>query len=180
MRLMDSCTSGVMQKRKSHLGRSRTGGSLPLPPRSRAITTRTSNRLVFKAHIRLYHSTLGLRVMKKKRREEQPRAIVGGGPAGAAQPLPPRSRWHPPSQHPLEVATHPPSLRPPPVGPPPAFGFPLTLDAVYVYVAPWSEFPIVPSYPHYPHCMRLGFRVYGSWFGVEGLGLRVEGLGLRM
>ena len=26
-----------------------------------------------------------------------------------------------------------------------------TVDAVYVYVVPWSEFPIVPSYPHYPH-----------------------------
>jgi len=25
-----------------------------------------------------------------------------------------------------------------------------TLDVVYVYVVPWSEFPIVPSYPHYP------------------------------
>ena len=25
-----------------------------------------------------------------------------------------------------------------------------TLDAVYVYVVPWSEIPIVPSYPHYP------------------------------
>jgi len=25
-----------------------------------------------------------------------------------------------------------------------------TFDAVYVYVVPWSEFPIVPSYPHYP------------------------------
>ena len=25
-----------------------------------------------------------------------------------------------------------------------------TLDAVYVYVVPWPEFPIVPSYPHYP------------------------------
>jgi len=25
-----------------------------------------------------------------------------------------------------------------------------TPDAVSVYVAPWSEFPIVPSYPHYP------------------------------
>ena len=24
-----------------------------------------------------------------------------------------------------------------------------TLDAVYVYVVPWTEFPIVPSYPHY-------------------------------
>ena len=32
-----------------------------------------------------------------------------------------------------------------------------TLDAVYVYVVPWSEFPIVPSYPHYPHgaCLSL-------------------------
>ena len=26
-----------------------------------------------------------------------------------------------------------------------------TLDAVYVYAVPWSEFPIVPSYPHYLH-----------------------------
>ena len=26
-----------------------------------------------------------------------------------------------------------------------------TLDAVYEYVVPWSEFPIVLSYPHYPH-----------------------------
>jgi hypothetical protein len=25
-----------------------------------------------------------------------------------------------------------------------------TLDDVYVYVVSWSEFPIVPSYPHYP------------------------------
>ena len=25
-----------------------------------------------------------------------------------------------------------------------------TLDAVNVHVVPWSEFPIVPSYPHYP------------------------------
>ena len=25
-----------------------------------------------------------------------------------------------------------------------------TLDEVYVYVVPWSEFPIVPSYSHYP------------------------------
>jgi len=24
------------------------------------------------------------------------------------------------------------------------------LDAVYIFVVPWSEFPIVPSYPHYP------------------------------
>ena len=23
-----------------------------------------------------------------------------------------------------------------------------TLDAVYVCVGPWSEFPVVPSYPH--------------------------------
>ena len=26
-----------------------------------------------------------------------------------------------------------------------------TLDAVYVYVVPWSEFPFVPSYSHCPH-----------------------------
>ena len=32
------------------------------------------------------------------------------------------------------------------------FHYQSTLDAVYVYVVPWSEFPIVPSYPHYPHC----------------------------
>ena len=25
-----------------------------------------------------------------------------------------------------------------------------TLDAVDVYVVPWSEFPIFPVYPHYP------------------------------
>ena len=26
-----------------------------------------------------------------------------------------------------------------------------TLDAEYVYVVPWSEFPIVLSFPHFPH-----------------------------
>ena len=30
-----------------------------------------------------------------------------------------------------------------------------TLDAVYVYLVPWSEFPIVPSYPYYPQSARL-------------------------
>jgi len=30
-----------------------------------------------------------------------------------------------------------------------------THDAVYVYVVPWSEFPIVPSYHHYPHAARV-------------------------
>jgi len=29
----------------------------------------------------------------------------------------------------------------------PTFRF-LDVDAVYVYVVPWSEVPIVPSYPH--------------------------------
>ena len=29
-------------------------------------------------------------------------------------------------------------------------GFPY-LVAEYVYVVPWSEFPMVPSYPHCPH-----------------------------
>ena len=28
-----------------------------------------------------------------------------------------------------------------------------TLDAVYVYVVPCSKFPVVPSYPDYPHAM---------------------------
>ena len=26
-----------------------------------------------------------------------------------------------------------------------------SLDAVYVYAVPWLEFPIVSSFPHYPH-----------------------------
>ena len=44
---------------------------------------------------------------------------------------------------------------------------------VYVYVVPWSEIFIVPSYPHYPHCcdsicMRSG-RV-----GVETSVCRVD------
>ena len=30
-----------------------------------------------------------------------------------------------------------------------------TLDAVYVYVVPWSEFPIDPSYPHYPQRLPI-------------------------
>ena len=30
-----------------------------------------------------------------------------------------------------------------------------TLDAVYVYVVPWSEFTIVPSYPHYTQPARV-------------------------
>ena len=37
-----------------------------------------------------------------------------------------------------------------------------TLDAVYVYVVPWSELPIVPSYPHYPqkvHPLPVGVGV---------------------
>ena len=38
------------------------------------------------------------------------------------------------------------------------FGFPLD-DAVYVHVVPWSEFLIVPSYPHHPQGLieRLAF-----------------------
>ena len=38
-------------------------------------------------------------------------------------------------------------------------------DAVYVHVVPWSGFPIVPSYPHYPH----------DWGKVQGAGCRVKG-----
>ena len=29
------------------------------------------------------------------------------------------------------------------------------IDASYVYVVPWSEFPVVHSYPHYPHLYVL-------------------------
>jgi len=84
-----------------------------------------------------------------------------------------------------------------------------SLDAVYVYVVPWSEFPIVPSYPHYPQdgvqefgggggrgkrsAVRLfwlpfctpvvgwgsGFRVQGG-VGVQGSELRVDGLVLTV
>ena len=35
------------------------------------------------------------------------------------------------------------------------FRFQSTLEAVYVYVVPWSEFPIVPSYPYYLHPVRV-------------------------
>jgi len=28
------------------------------------------------------------------------------------------------------------------------------LSMLYTYVEPWSEFPIVTSYPHYPHAER--------------------------
>ena len=31
-----------------------------------------------------------------------------------------------------------------------------TIDAVHVYEVPWSEFPIVPSYPHYPRLLFEG------------------------
>ena len=53
-----------------------------------------------------------------------------------------------------------------------------TLDAVYVYVVPWSEFPIVPSYPHYPHRCRakrehLG-RVYGLLPESQGRNLALK------
>jgi len=34
-----------------------------------------------------------------------------------------------------------------------------TLDAVYVYVVSWSEFPLVPSCPRYPHQRRVAERV---------------------
>ena len=33
------------------------------------------------------------------------------------------------------------------------------LAVVYVYVVPWSEFPIVPAYPHYPHPCDLPLRL---------------------
>jgi len=40
-----------------------------------------------------------------------------------------------------------------------------TLDAVYVYVVPWSEFPIVSSYPHYPQLAPVAGHVA---FGGQG------------
>jgi len=58
---------------------------------------------------------------------------------------------------------------------------------------PWSAFPIVPSYPHYPQILPpwtsrvasrviqgSGFRVKGSGFRVKGPGFRVQGLGFRV
>ena len=41
-----------------------------------------------------------------------------------------------------------------------------TLDAVYVYVVPWLEFPTVPSYPHYPQVWCLVFGVWCLVFGA--------------
>ena len=47
-----------------------------------------------------------------------------------------------------------------------------TVDDVYVYVVPWSEFCIVPSYPHYLHA---ALRLYaGSFFFFMTLKPRVE------
>ena len=31
-----------------------------------------------------------------------------------------------------------------------------SLDAVYAYEVPWSEFPTFPSYPHYSHPSQFG------------------------
>jgi hypothetical protein len=67
------------------------------------------------------------------------------------------------------------------------------LDAVYVYVVPWSGFPVVPPYPPPPLAAQPwsregageGFRVWG-WFlfcvwgvrcGVGGVGCGVWGVG---
>ena len=35
------------------------------------------------------------------------------------------------------------------------FHYQSTLETVYVYVVPWPEFPIVPSYLHYPWPAKL-------------------------
>ena len=51
-------------------------------------------------------------------------------------------------------------LQPRPQAPPPLWfvvsdsHYRSTLDAVYLNLVPWSEFPIVPPYPHYPHLAR--------------------------
>ena len=50
-----------------------------------------------------------------------------------------------------------------------------TLDAVYVSFEPWSEFPIVPSYPHYLHQPRLNLVGVLSTFGI----ISMRGLQLR-
>ena len=66
---------------------------------------------------------------------------------------------------------------------------PLTLDAAYAYVVSWTEFPIVPSYPHYPQPqpsqeagrrVRFGFRASGVGLWVSGFGFRVSGFGFRV
>ena len=35
-----------------------------------------------------------------------------------------------------------------------------TLDAVYVYVVPWLQFPIAPSYSDYPHSTSLTIEMH--------------------
>ena len=57
-----------------------------------------------------------------------------------------------------------------------------TLDAVYVYVVPWLEFPIVPSYPHYPLTPRFARNPLSTVAPIRqsrpdaGLGFQVEAL----
>jgi len=53
-----------------------------------------------------------------------------------------------------------------------------TLDAIYVLVVPWSEFPIVPSCPHYPQGV-IPRRERALRESVEHLGLRIKGSKLR-
>ena len=55
-----------------------------------------------------------------------------------------------------------------------------TLDAVCECVVPWSEFLIVPSYPHYPQVEGLGVSVQGLGLRVQGMGFGVWGLGCRV
>ena len=38
-------------------------------------------------------------------------------------------------------------------------------------MVPWSEFPIVPSYPHYPPAMPLRVQLLGLGFGGWGSGV---------
>jgi hypothetical protein len=56
------------------------------------------------------------------------------------------------------------------------FDYQSTFDAVYVYVVPWSKFPIIPCYPHYPQggvwgeetIKSEGLQVCDLRFVVEG------------
>ena len=45
-----------------------------------------------------------------------------------------------------------------------------TRNAPYVYVGPWSEFPVVPFYPHYPHAACLASEHWRSLTASLGSG----------
>ena len=49
------------------------------------------------------------------------------------------------------------------------------LIAVYVYVVPWSRFPIAPPYPHYLPCVGCGVWGIELGCGAQGWGLGFGG-----